>query len=181
MFSPCVSTTIDLVTDRTSWVAARVGQQRKPFVDWFQVTCPIASRNLSDLSSEPLSLIRAFCLRSGCSRANRIANKCPTEYPYVFFCSILLIIPTFWVSDRTEMVHITSHIDSRYCIDATAHLDIFPIICAVWYNYYVASSTVFLPKSIHKCICHNINWPQCLDDVSPLCITKLGCLNLFNY
>ena len=177
MFSPCVSATIDLVTDWTSCMAARVGQ-RKPFVDRFQVTCPIASRNLSDLSSEPLGLIRASCLRSGCSRANRIANKWPTEYPYVFFCSILLIIPTFWVSDRTEMIHITSHIDSRYYIDATAHLDIFAIICAVWYNYYVASSTVFLPKSIHKCICHNIN---CLDDVSPLCITKLGCLNLFNY
>ena len=126
----------------------------------------------SSLLRASRSLIWPSCLRSGCSRANRIANKCPTEYPYVFFCSILLIIPTFWVSDRTEMVHITSHIDSRYCIDATAHLDIFPIICAVWYNYYVASSTVFLPKSIHKCICHNIN---CLDDVSPLCITKYHC------
>jgi hypothetical protein len=31
------------------------------------------------------SLIRASCLRSGCSRANQIANKWPTESPYVFY------------------------------------------------------------------------------------------------
>jgi len=164
---------IELATDRSSWVVAKVE-------NCLLIACQMHFRSRVWSRRVSPSLIRASCLRSGCLRANRITNKGPTEYPYVFFCSILLIIPTFWVSNHTEMVHITSHIDSRYCIDATAHLDIFPIICAVWYNYYVDSSTVFLPKSIHKCICqcHNIN---CLDDVSPLCITKLGCLNLFNY
>jgi hypothetical protein len=135
---------IELVTDRSSWVVAKVE-------NCLLIACQIHFRSrVRSRRVTSQSLIRASCLRNGCLRANRITNKGPTEYPYVFFCPILLVIPTFRVSDRTEMATMTSHMDPRYYTYATTHLDTFPIICAVWYKYNVASSTVFLPKSMHN-------------------------------